>query len=311
VPRAGGDYSGYVIETTLGRGGSATVYLARRISDGLRVALKVLDDEHRDTRQMAWLEHRYALLRQLDHPHIVRYVELGPYWAATRYVDGGNVTTVGRAERFTALTQIADALDYTHRKGIVHCDVKPANILLAAEGRVKVGDFGVARLAEGTSQAPSATVAGTPRYMSPEQSRGRPTTSATDVYSAGVVLYEMLAGEPPFARGSAVELGLRHIQDPPPPLPGRVPAALREVVQRALAKEPDERYRDGSEMAAALRSASSAGPQSPTAGATLTTSRHRADEAPSDSATTATVVKTEPATLTLAALIAGGTRPPA
>ena len=140
----------------------------------------------------------------------------------------------------------------------MHCDVKPANVLIAAGaatttvaiaagGKVKVGDFGVARLAEGTSQAPSATVAGTPRYMSPEQARGRPTGPATDVYSAGVVLYEMLAGEPPFVDGSAVELGLRHVQEPPPQLPPEIPTPLREVVERALAKEPADRYRDGGE----------------------------------------------------------------
>ena len=137
----------------------------------------------------------------------------------------------------------------------MHCDVKPANVLIAASGQIKVGDFGVARLAEGTSQAPSATVAGTPRYMSPEQARGQPTGPSTDVYSAGVVLYEMLAGEPPFAHGSAVELGLRHVQDEPPRLPPEVPAPLCAVVERALAKDPGERYRDGAAMAAALRAA--------------------------------------------------------
>ncbi len=122
--------------------------------------------------------------------------------------------------------QLCRALASAHARGIVHCDVKPANVLLSRDGRVKVGDFGVARLAGGgTSQALSATVAGTPRYMAPEQARGRRTTAATDVYSAGVVLYEMLAGEPPFVHGSAVELGLRHVQDDPPPLPAALPGS--------------------------------------------------------------------------------------
>ena len=130
--------------------------------------------------------------------------------------------------------------------------MKPANVLLGTGGEVKVGDFGVARLAEGTSQAQTATVAGTPRYMSPEQARGRPTSAATDVYSAGVVLYEMLSGRPPFIEGSAVELGLRHLQDAPPPLPPETPEPLRRIVERSLSKNPSERYPDGNAMAAAL-----------------------------------------------------------
>jgi len=163
--------------------------------------------------------------------------------------------------------QLCRALASAHAQRVVHCDVKPANVLIDPDGRVKVGDFGVARLAAGTSQGTSATVAGTPRYMSPEQARGRPTTAATDVYSAGVVLYEMLAGEPPFAHGSAVELGLRHLQDRPPPLPASVCAPLREVVDRALAKAPSDRYADGAAMAAALSAVAlpSAGSRQPPA----------------------------------------------
>ena len=126
-----------------------------------------------------------------------------------------------------------------------------------------MGDFGVARLAGGTSQGSLVTIGGTPRYMSPEQARGRPTTAATDVYSAGIVLYEMLAGEPPFMDGSAVELGLRHLQDSPPTLPSHVPPALRQIAETALAKAPAERYGDGAEMAAALADAAEAGRQAP------------------------------------------------
>ena len=207
------------------------------------------------------------MLARVSDPGIVQIFDIGhadegPYYVA-ELVQGESLAERLRSgplavsEARVVAEQLCDALAAAHAQGVVHCDVKPANVLLTADGRVKVGDFGIARLAEGTSQAPSATVAGTPRYMSPEQARGRPMTAATDVYSAGVVLYEMLAGEPPFARGSPVELGLRHLQDDPPPLPGRVPAALREVVARALCKQPAERYRDGAAMAAALRAAGS------------------------------------------------------
>ena len=137
----------------------------------------------------------------------------------------------------------------------MHRDVKPANILLSTEGQVKVGDFGVARLAEGSTDGRGshpASIVGTPRYMAPEQGRGRATTPATDVYSAGVVLYEMLSGAPPFSASSAVELALLHLQEPPPPLSPRLPAPLVEIVERALAKDPAQRYADGAAMADAL-----------------------------------------------------------
>ena len=132
------------------------------------------------------------------------------------------------AEACEIAEQLCRALGHAHARRVVHGDIKPANVLISQHGSVKVGDFGVARLAEGSSAgAAAATIAGTPKYMAPEQARGRGTTTASDVYSVGVVLYEMLAGRPPFSGSSVVDLALAHLQDPPPPLPPDVAAAAR------------------------------------------------------------------------------------
>jgi hypothetical protein len=254
----------YELQELIGEGAFGRVYrgLDRRLARP--VAVKVIKPWWAE--DSAWVERfqrEAQLLARISDPGIVQiydigHAESGPYYVA-ELVDGESLAERLRhgplppAEARAIAERLCRALAGAHAQGIVHCDVKPANVLITAAGTVKVGDFGVARLAEGTSQAPSATVAGTPRYMSPEQARGQPTGPATDVYSAGVVLYEMLAAEPPFAHGSAVELGLRHVQEQPPPLAAEVPAALREVVARALAKDPLERYHDGAAMAAALR----------------------------------------------------------
>ena len=147
--------------------------------------------------------------------------------------------------------QLGRALGSAHAGRIVHGDIKPANVLISRDGTVKVTDFGLARLLGGSSAQLSATIAGTPTYMAPEQSRGT-ATPASDVYSAGVVLYEMLSGRPPFEGDAPVELALQHLQDAPPPLHAGVPDPLRDVVFRALAKDPQQRFRDGDELAEAL-----------------------------------------------------------
>jgi eukaryotic-like serine/threonine-protein kinase len=253
----------YELHALIGEGAFGRVYrgLDRRLARP--VAVKVIKPWWAE--DSAWVQRfqrEAQLLARISDPGIVQiydigHAQTGPYYVA-ELVDGESLAerlrrgALPAPEARAVAERLCHALAGAHAQGIVHCDVKPANVLITAAGKVKVGDFGVARLAEGTSQAPSATVAGTPRYMSPEQARGQSTGPATDVYSAGVVLYEMLAGEPPFAHGSAVELGLRHVQDQPPRLPPDVPSSLRDVVDRALAKAPDERYRDGGAMAAAL-----------------------------------------------------------
>jgi eukaryotic-like serine/threonine-protein kinase len=256
----------YELRDTLGEGSFGRVYrgVDRRL--GRAVAVKVIKPWWAE--DSAWVERferEAQLLARVHDPGVVQifdigHAEEGPYYVA-ELVEGESLAERLRAGRLppeqarSIAERLCRALASAHRQGVVHCDVKPANVLLGDGGEVKVGDFGVARLAEATSQLAGTTVAGTPRYMSPEQARGLPTTAATDVYSAGVVLYEMLTGRPPFPDGSPVELGLRHLQDPPPELPEAVPAPLRKIVAQALAKEPGSRFASAEEMADALREA--------------------------------------------------------
>ncbi len=305
----------YELHAVIGEGAFGRVYrgLDRRLARA--VAVKVIKPWWAE--DSAWVERferEAQLLARVSDPGIVQIFDIGhaqegPYYVA-ELVEGESLAERlqrGRlpvAEARSIAEQLCRALASAHAQGVVHCDVKPANVLLSSDGIVKVGDFGVARLAEGTSQALSATVAGTPRYMSPEQARGRATTSATDVYSAGVVLYEMLAGRPPFLDGSPVELGLRHVQDEPPPLPPGVPPALREVVDRALAKDPAERFPDGAAMAVALHDADPAYATDAANATGASVAGVLADDDPSQQAaerpSSGTLVMREPETIDLA-----------
>ncbi len=264
--------SRYELHELIGEGAFGRVYSGfdRRLHR--RVAIKVIKPVWaEDDEWVGRFEREAQLLARVSDAGIVQiydigHAEQGPYYVA-ELVDGESLAQrlqsgpIALGHALAIATRLCDALASAHGRGIVHCDVKPANVLLTSDGELKVGDFGVARLAGGgSSQALSTTIAGTPRYMAPEQARGRRTTAATDVYSVGIVLYEMLVGEPPFMHGSPVELGVRHVQDEPPPLPERVPAPLREIVARALAKRPDQRYGDGAQMARALREAELAEP---------------------------------------------------
>jgi serine/threonine protein kinase len=144
--------------------------------------------------------------------------------------------------------QAALALGAAHEAGVVHRDVKPANILLMPDGTVKLTDFGIARAVDGSGQTQTGEVLGTPHYLSPEQALGEPATGASDLYALGIVAHEMLTGRRPFDRGTPVATALAQVHDPPPPLPRQVPRRLRQLVEQCLAKRPEDRPSSAREL---------------------------------------------------------------
>jgi len=256
----------YVIKRKLGSGGMADVYLAEDQELGRRVALKLLDDRHAADEQFVERFRREAQSAAgLNHPNIVsifdRGLAEGTYYIAMEYLDGRTLkellvrngpTPVPIAIDYAR--QILSALAFAHRNGIVHRDIKPHNIVVGSDGRLKVTDFGIAR--SGASQMTEVgSIVGTAQYLSPEQARGAPVDPRSDLYSLGVVLYEMLTGKVPFTGETPVEIAMKHLSQvptPPSELRPEVPHDLDAVVMRALAKDPAQRYGSAEEMDADL-----------------------------------------------------------
>src|SRR5690349_17880374 len=256
----------YVIERKLGSGGMADVYLAEDQELGRQVALKLLDDRHASDEQFVERFRREAQSAAgLNHPSIVSifdrgYAE-GTYYIAMEYLDGRTLkellvkngpTPVPIAIDYAR--QILGALAFAHRNGIVHRDIKPHNIVVGSDGRLKVTDFGIAR--SGASQMTEAgSIVGTAQYLSPEQARGAPVDPRSDLYSLGIVLYEMLTGTVPYTGEAPAEVAMKHLRavaEPPSTFRPEVPRDLDAVVMRALAKEPEDRYSSAEEMEADL-----------------------------------------------------------
>jgi beta-lactam-binding protein with PASTA domain/tRNA A-37 threonylcarbamoyl transferase component Bud32 len=250
----------YRIIRKLGSGGMANVYLAEDEELGRRVAIKLLNDRYANDELFIERFRREAKSAAgLSHPNIVSIYDRGEaegtYYIAMEVIEGRSlkelILTRGPLPVTAALTfarEILDALRFAHRHGIIHRDIKPHNILIGE--RVKVTDFGIARA--GTSQMTEAgSIMGTAQYLSPEQARGAPVTAASDLYSVGIVLYEMLTGKVPFTGDSPIEIAMKHLNDPPKP-PSRIrpeiPEELDQVVLRALAKEPEQRYQTAEEF---------------------------------------------------------------
>jgi TolB-like protein len=249
----------YRIERELGRGGMATVYLAADLRHGRSVALKVLRPEIAPTLGAERFDREIAIAARLQHPHILGLFESGVtrgmLWYTMPYVEGETLRArlqrevqLDASEAVRVVCEVADALTYAHAAGVIHRDIKPENILLTA-GHAVVADFGIAHAidaAGGERLTETGLALGTPQYMSPEQASGtRAVDARSDVYALGCVLYEMLAGEPPFSGPTAQAVLARHALDPVPSLRtvrASITPALEAVIVKALAKVPADRF---------------------------------------------------------------------
>ena len=262
----------YRLDSRIATGGMGEVWRGTDTVLGRNVAVKLLKTEYADDptfRSRFETEARHAAA--LHHPGIAGVYDVGESspddgsvhprpFLVMELVEGQPLSALlvgGRDLDPDAvrdlLAQVGDALGAAHAAGIVHRDVKPANLIVTPAGKIKVTDFGIARAAEGVGITRTGAVMGTPQYLSPEQAEGRPATAASDVYALGVVAFEMLAGRRPFEAESPVATALAHVREPIPDLPSEVPRDLAAVVRRALAKDPAERYADGAAFAVALR----------------------------------------------------------
>ena len=260
----------YRVERLLGRGAMGMIYQAHDPVIDRKVAIKLIradllaSEDQAD--YLARFQREAQAAGRCAHPNIVAIydyaVHEGNPFLAMEYVEGRNLGEVlsqtGRfapADAVAVIGQVLDALACAHALGIVHRDVKPANILLLADGRVKMTDFGISRL-DSSALTQAGSVIGTPSYMSPEQCLGDPVDARSDLFSAGVVLYELLSGERPFPGRNLTDVAFKVVNQDPPDLlvrcPG-LPQALVTAVRRGLAKHPEDRFASATEMAAALR----------------------------------------------------------
>lgn len=243
---------GYKIDEKIGEGGFAKVFLAEQISLQRNVALKIVAPELVSDQEFCdrFIKEGRIIAKLSEHPNIITIHDIGChescYYMSMEYVAGGTLSEKIRAGEVHTpaayLREIAKALAEAHRLAFIHRDIKPANILFKADGTPVLTDFGIAKSLTGATQLTQAGFAvGTPDYMSPEQAMSKPLDGRSDLYSLGVVFYEMLTGEKPFVGEDAFSVAVKHINEPPPPLPEQY-ARFQPILDQLLAKDPEQRY---------------------------------------------------------------------
>ncbi|RLC91404.1 MAG: Stk1 family PASTA domain-containing Ser/Thr kinase [Chloroflexi bacterium] len=257
----------YRLVELVGSGGMAVVYKGVDTLLQRRVAVKVLREAFAsDPAFLTRFQREARAAANLDHPNIVTVYDVGQdgdrHYIVMEYVDGQDLKTLIRQkghlsvdETLDIAIQVCAGVGHAHKASIIHCDIKPQNVLVTRDGRAKVTDFGIARALSESGLTESETVWGSPLYFSPEQALGEPPSPASDVYSIGIMMYEMLAGAPPFQAEKPAALALMHMREEPPPLAARnpqVPPQLEWIIRKVLAKEPAARYRTASQLAHVL-----------------------------------------------------------
>jgi serine/threonine protein kinase/DNA-binding CsgD family transcriptional regulator len=260
----------YYVEAQLGDGSTAVVYRARDMRLERTVALKVLLPHVKDTTRRRFIQEARAIA-QFSHPGIMAIYDAdedaGQSFLVVEYVEGETLAHYIGAPYATVVrlgAQVADALHYAHARDIIHRDIKPANVMVTRHGQVKIMDLGLALARDAKRVTADGMVIGTPAYLSPEQAQGLPLDHRTDIYSLGVVLYELLTGRLPFTTDDIAALMLQHVQAPPPPLRSikpDIPEAVEAAIMQALEKQPDLRYSTGAMFASALAAALTGGSQ--------------------------------------------------
>jgi len=259
----------YEIKKELGRGGMATVYRAFDPSFDRDVAIKVLPRELLHNPQFSdRFQREVKTIAQLEHPAIVAVYDVGEHegipFFVMRYMPGGSLTDMIKQGRFNPLDtariveRLASALSYAHRKGVIHRDLKPDNILFNEDGYPFISDFGIAKISEANSNLTGSGIIGTPAYMSPEQATGDTLDHRSDVYGLGVIVYQMLTGQQPYNADTPMGVAIKHVTDPVPDIRLVVPDLPEEVgdvMKKVLAKNRDERYSSAIEFARALNQA--------------------------------------------------------
>lgn len=273
----------YRVLEQLGVGGMATVYKAYHAAMDRYVAIKVLPQHlAHDAGFRARFEREARTIARLEHRHILPVYDVaeddGIPYLVMRFTDGGDLGDLIAGGELSAartaelVAQVAEALDYAHRQGVIHRDVKPANVLIGRDGDALLSDFGIAKIYSDTQQLTGdGMMVGTPAYMAPEQLKGQLVDARTDIYALGVVLYQALTGECPFVAETPLAVAMMHVHNPlrpPRQLNPAIPEALERIILRAMAKNADERFQDAGTMAQALRAAGAermAAPVSPAA----------------------------------------------